>query len=92
MIRATDAQRVALFLARGEQIRLSEQGDGGGGHDFGRQAHAFVGDGRAPLRDYLQVCSGEPTAKHGLKHCAVGTSQLTSPTSVEPYKILLFGA
>ena len=36
MIRATDAQRVALFLARGEQIRLSEQG--GGGVGGGRRA------------------------------------------------------
>ncbi|MNT30904.1 hypothetical protein D3C72_1667210 [compost metagenome] len=41
-----------------------------------------------PCATSCQVCSGVPTVKHGLKHCATGIFQLTSPTSVDPASTL----
>jgi hypothetical protein len=40
--------------------------------------------GLFPCATTCQVCGLVPTAQAGVQHCAVGVTQLTSPTSVEP--------
>lgn len=51
-----------------------------------------MGNGGSAWLTSCQLCSGVPTAKHGLKHWATGAFQLTSPTSVDPARTLSVAA